>query len=211
MCLIAYHLIPLQLYTLQSLASIFYRQMNWGLERLTCPRWKVSKKQNWEMNSHSQILPCDCLATKVLCLHGIRQTQWAFWRLVVLLSKWRMERGILRRRTKTSEGIISGVSMVHFKALKRNCPNWIQSLNNIEHEDKIGQIQWCWVTEINKGTEEFYETIFQFFLFFQCKITELFHLLSVSSSAASSNSIRLEMNHGRPPNIFQTFRLNSKA
>ena len=118
MCLIAYHLIPLQPYTLQSLASIFIRQMNWGLERLTCPHWKVSKKQNWEMNPCGQILPCDCLATKVFCLHGIRQTQWTFWRLSGP-SKWRrMERGILRRRTKISEGIVAGVSMVYFRPLK---------------------------------------------------------------------------------------------
>ena len=168
-CLIAYHLIPLQPYTLQSLASIFYRQMNWGLERFTCPCWKVSKKQNWEMNPYSQILPCDCLATKVFCLHGIRQTQWAFWRLSGP-SKWRrMERGILRRRTKTSEGIVAGVSMVRFKALKRNCPNWIQSLNNIEREDKIGQIQWSWVTEITKALKSFTKQFFSFF--FQYKIT----------------------------------------
>ena len=184
--------------------------MNWGLERFTCPCWKVSKKQNWEMNPYSQILPCDYLATKVFCLHGIRQTQWAFWRLSGP-SKWRrMERGILRRRTKTSEGIVAGVSMVRFKALKRNCPNWIQSLNNVEREDKIGQIQWSWVTEITKALKSFTKQFFSFF--FNIKLLfELFHLLSVSSSAASSNSKRLEMNHGRPPNIFQTFRLNSKA
>lgn len=161
MCLIAYHLIPLQPYTLQSLASIFYRQMNWGLERLTCPHWKVSKKQNWEMNPCGQILPCDCLATKVFCLHGIRQTQWASWRLSGP-SKWRrMKRRILRRRTKTSEGIVAGVSMVYFRPLKKETAQteskvWT-TLNGKTKLDKFSGVELQILTKALKNfTKQFF-------------------------------------------------------
>lgn len=63
-----------------------------------------------------------------------------------------------------SKSIVAGVSMY---------TDQVQSLDKVEGEEKIGQIQWSWIIETNKGIGKCYKTISQYQLTAQTLISSL--------------------------------------